>query len=307
MLIVHGGTPLEGEVTVRGAKNLVSKAMVAALLGTAAVCAVVTAACAILLVARRDAAAEMREIPGAGALAEGMWWVRTRPWGEPAVEFLVSLRPAWWIVRAGVVGVAIGSVTTTALGAVTFAAALAASIWLGRKSRADDVHGRGAVLVPAVNVGLAVGALIVCAALVSGARSSDIGYVSYEAGYHDGYNDSRYQPDSYYGTNGAIVDDGGLENIFAYGPDGELLHGVRLFDQAGNPIELDSFEGCYDEETDRMMPTAVSSPWGAHVYPRYSIEDDGYGNCTEPELNPPYGDRLPGMDQAEPESAEPGK
>src|SRR5690606_13468172 len=34
MLIVHGGTPLEGEVTVRGAKNLVSKAMVAALLGT---------------------------------------------------------------------------------------------------------------------------------------------------------------------------------------------------------------------------------------------------------------------------------
>ena len=34
MLIIHGGTPLEGEVTVRGAKNLVSKAMVAALLGT---------------------------------------------------------------------------------------------------------------------------------------------------------------------------------------------------------------------------------------------------------------------------------
>ncbi|MFC4334670.1 UDP-N-acetylglucosamine 1-carboxyvinyltransferase [Salininema proteolyticum] len=34
VLIVHGGAPLEGEVTVRGAKNLVSKAMVAALLGT---------------------------------------------------------------------------------------------------------------------------------------------------------------------------------------------------------------------------------------------------------------------------------
>ncbi|WP_100447120.1 UDP-N-acetylglucosamine 1-carboxyvinyltransferase [Glycomyces xiaoerkulensis] len=33
MLMIHGGTPLEGEVTVRGAKNLVSKAMVAALLG----------------------------------------------------------------------------------------------------------------------------------------------------------------------------------------------------------------------------------------------------------------------------------
>src|SRR3954452_22880762 len=29
----HGGNPLEGEVTVRGAKNLVSKAMVASLLG----------------------------------------------------------------------------------------------------------------------------------------------------------------------------------------------------------------------------------------------------------------------------------
>jgi UDP-N-acetylglucosamine 1-carboxyvinyltransferase len=33
VLTVHGGTPLQGEVSVRGAKNLVSKAMVASLLG----------------------------------------------------------------------------------------------------------------------------------------------------------------------------------------------------------------------------------------------------------------------------------
>jgi UDP-N-acetylglucosamine 1-carboxyvinyltransferase len=33
VLVVHGDTPLRGEVTVRGAKNLVSKAMVAAVLG----------------------------------------------------------------------------------------------------------------------------------------------------------------------------------------------------------------------------------------------------------------------------------
>jgi UDP-N-acetylglucosamine 1-carboxyvinyltransferase len=33
-LLVHGGTPLEGEIRVRGAKNLVPKAMVAALLGS---------------------------------------------------------------------------------------------------------------------------------------------------------------------------------------------------------------------------------------------------------------------------------
>src|SRR2546423_1155229 len=33
VLVVHGGTPLQGEIRVRGAKNLVSKAMVAALLG----------------------------------------------------------------------------------------------------------------------------------------------------------------------------------------------------------------------------------------------------------------------------------
>ncbi|BCJ36723.1 hypothetical protein Athai_42260 [Actinocatenispora thailandica] len=34
MLVVRGGTPLCGEIRVRGAKNLVSKAMVAALLGS---------------------------------------------------------------------------------------------------------------------------------------------------------------------------------------------------------------------------------------------------------------------------------
>lgn len=33
LLTIHGGKPLTGEVTVRGAKNLVPKAMVAALLG----------------------------------------------------------------------------------------------------------------------------------------------------------------------------------------------------------------------------------------------------------------------------------
>ena len=33
VLTVSGGVPLTGQITVRGAKNLVSKAMVAALLG----------------------------------------------------------------------------------------------------------------------------------------------------------------------------------------------------------------------------------------------------------------------------------
>src|SRR5438045_9752764 len=33
VLTVHGGAPLRGEIKVRGAKNLVSKAMVATLLG----------------------------------------------------------------------------------------------------------------------------------------------------------------------------------------------------------------------------------------------------------------------------------
>jgi len=33
VLVVHGGTPLQGQIRVRGAKNLVSKAMVAAVLG----------------------------------------------------------------------------------------------------------------------------------------------------------------------------------------------------------------------------------------------------------------------------------
>ena len=33
-LRIDGGTPLKGQVTVRGAKNLVPKAMVAALLGS---------------------------------------------------------------------------------------------------------------------------------------------------------------------------------------------------------------------------------------------------------------------------------
>ena len=32
-IVINGGTPLNGRITVRGAKNLATKAMVAALLG----------------------------------------------------------------------------------------------------------------------------------------------------------------------------------------------------------------------------------------------------------------------------------
>ncbi len=39
-LRIDGGTPLKGQVTVRGAKNLVPKAMVAALLGSTPQCCV---------------------------------------------------------------------------------------------------------------------------------------------------------------------------------------------------------------------------------------------------------------------------
>ncbi|NED95161.1 hypothetical protein G1H11_07515 [Phytoactinopolyspora alkaliphila] len=285
------------------------------LLGTAAVCAVIAAAGAALLVAHQEPAAELRLIPGAGALAAAMWWVRGRPWGEPAVEFVTSLRPAWWVVRAAVVGIAVAGITTLAMGAFSFVVALVASIWLGRKSRAQEMHGRAARLVPAANVALAVGALVVCAAIASGARPSDPEYVSYDAGYQDGYNDHLHQSSAHrtgdmteddwvplgndvaYGPDGELLHDEdwvSVENIFAYGPDGELLRDVRLFDQDGNPIELQPFGECYDEETDRTLLTTVTSPWGSHVYPRYSVEDDGYGGCTEPALKPPFGDRLPG-------------
>lgn len=255
----------------------------------------------LLWLARRaeDRGAELRNIPGAVLALKLERWFRQKPWGEPTLEYVLSLRPAWWAARAAALGVVVALMSTVGLGLAVFLGAVVGSIWLGRKTVAGEVRGgRLAVL------NLANGTALLATAIVIGTFAGNligqpIQYVSdpaYDDGGYAGEGD-YYDEVGYSEGEWSEGYDGELVNIFAYGPDGKLLTGVRLYDQHGRPLELpviDCYEGATPEES-----FVVLSPWGRNVYPRLSVSGSEHGDCGDERLEPPFGDRLPDVPGAE--------
>ncbi|NED99699.1 HAAS signaling domain-containing protein [Phytoactinopolyspora halotolerans] len=282
-----------------------------ALVGAATVSAVAAAACTGLLVAGRDPATELREIPGVGVAVRGYEKIRSEPWGGSAIGFVQSLGPAWWVLRAVIFGVLVARVTTVAMGAVAFLAALVPSVVLGLRTASGQIADGGRRAVYATNAALVVGGAAVSIGLVAETRMPAVDYVSYDAegaeydeGYHVGYNDAQRELNDGYGEvveeGGDVYVDHGVDtaeglagtNIFVYGPDGALLRDVMLFDEDGRPIELGTPGACVDGAVPGETFT-VPNPWGGHVYPRLTVEVGESGVCGEPRLDAPYGAQLP--------------
>ncbi|SDD22365.1 HAAS signaling domain-containing protein [Glycomyces harbinensis] len=144
----------------------------------------------------------------------------------PFLEFWKSLRPAWWVLRglagAGVVAVYVGN---SLLGAYLFSAVtlfwlavlslvlIWCSVRLGTRSTAWRPAGRWAL-----NLG---GLALLWVAAASALGSTYIGYD--------------------YVDDGAFVDEYGYygpEDVYPYSADGELLTGVYLLDEYGNPLYI---------------------------------------------------------------------
>jgi hypothetical protein len=109
-------------------------------------CAIVVTALAEWMLARRrsvDPISALRELPDAQRLESGLEALRARPLGAATVDFAVSLRPAWWLLRAWVgfrlFMFALGAqlafpAPRTPVAVVVLAAAVVASVWLGRRT-----------------------------------------------------------------------------------------------------------------------------------------------------------------------------
>ncbi len=150
------------------------------------------------------------------SLAEqpGIGWVRRE--GH-------ALAPAWWVIRGAVGGLFIGwlvlglgglhlvTVLLVGLGVVV-------SVWLGRQVRA----GAGAGLRVLSAIGTVLAVLI---GLGLWANAGPGGAEPYES-----YADPYPQELAYRGET--------VQNLYAYGPDGRRIEGVRLYDQRGNAIEV---------------------------------------------------------------------
>jgi hypothetical protein len=253
----------------------------------ALVSGVVSIAAAFLLVTgRADPVAELRQVPTAPLLAQVEEWVRSMPWGRPAIELVASLRPAWWVARAAALGLLAALLAgSIPFGLAVFLVALVGSVWLGRRTAAGAVRGPRLLAVQVGNAALAIAGLVVATTAVGFVAGDRVQYV--DGGYD-------YPGPGFYDENGAQI-----TNIFPYGADGTLLENVRLYDQDGHPIDLGWTEECYDGS---YMGTSFTAPnpWGDHVFPRLTVGfDDMTGLCSDPVLEPPFGERLPGTQPTE--------
>jgi hypothetical protein len=186
-----------------------------------------------------------------------------------ASEFLVLLRPAWWVLRGYLVAMVvawtldsggqpigllprIGGSEVVAL--VLLGGSVWASIWLGRRSLR---------LAPGLRYALWAGSAVLVLVAMSGFLNADS---STRGSY---YSDVNYT-DPY----------GHIQDVFVYDRQGRLVEGARMFDQNGQPIRLGS-PYCYDpaQEFSDSRPAA---------------DENAYPYCAE---NAPF--RLPGPAAAE--------
>ncbi len=242
-------------------------------------------------------------------------WFAATPARSGFRDFMLSLRPLWWVTRA-IVLVWIGlivighpvanGVPLSFPALVLYVAATVVSVQWGRGKwlpRNWLRHLRTAASIAAVLLVLPVAATL-ANALLSPA------YVD------DGYYGPEYSPGLH--TNGEQV-----TNIFAYDCAGELLDGIRLYDQNGTPLTttlIDPYAGGermapdqWNEQTNEQLvmnfnPLATDSgEW--NVYPLTASEYSEYtGEPRAPEVVVPPRDAIAPLVQECPvPTSEPGE
>jgi hypothetical protein len=172
--------------------------------------------------ARQPAAAWSHAVALARRAARSPVWLEV-------LRLASELRPAWWLLRAYLLVIAVallfglpgaGRLLPGRLGllqVVVTLAAVVASVILGRRSRSWKLPVRRGMLIAN-----GVLALLALPLLTSASRAN---YVPGDQGNYPGVN--------------SVYAGAPLLNIFPYSSDGKPLHGVLLYDQDGNPVTVD--------------------------------------------------------------------
>lgn len=193
--------------------------------------------------------------------------LRARPAVAATVDFLLSLRPAWWLLRAVVVFETItvlvrGTwVNLDLLGLILLTACVVVSVQWGRGRWAAN---RG---LRATRFVTSVGAAVMLPILALGAINAYTEYQYYSTGIQT----------VGYATQPGLTSDGSrVRNIFVYDSAGQPLTGVQLFDQDGRPLATVGQDGLsYDWQEDEYFfggggPVPVSET-GPGLQPVWNI------------------------------------
>jgi hypothetical protein len=202
-------------------------------------------------------------------------------------EFLLLLRPAWWVLRGYLVAMVLAWLLddsgqplgllpriggSEVVAALLLVSAVLGSVWLGRRS---------AGLTRWPRYALWSGTVVLVLVALGGFLNAD----SSSRG-------SNYQDVAFGAAPFAVpyADGSPVEDVYAYDSEGRLLTGVRLFDQDGRPIRL-SERWCPDQAPgngldpapggfDRNELSAPTAPaGGTGVYP-YCPASPPFGGLT---------------------------
>lgn len=202
--------------------------------------------------------------------------LRAHPAGAAAIDFLIALRPLWWVFRGWAIGMWIGSslfggwapIPESAGGWLVMLGLIVASVQLGRGRWLPRQWMRRAFL--AVNI-----VMVIATPFILGWAGNAL--ENMKNAYYYGSGETWYP--------GSLNLDGRqIDNIFAYDAEGNPIERVQLFDQDGNPLDLvantgEPFWGTMDG---RMVVPSGDVPGrpGWNVYPLQqtdwdSFDDDG--------------------------------
>lgn len=185
-------------------------------------------------------------------------------------DFLVSLRPLWWVFRAAVVTALIVNVTRpgwwTPINGLTVLlgiAALVVSVQFGRGRWLPFAWMRGLLLV--VNV-----ILVICTPFMVAGVATAVNNSWYSATYANEPSDLS--------RSGLLENGNQVANIFAYDAQGNPLTDVQLFDQDGKPLNIagDPSAAFSDLQGNGMLtvPDAeVPGRLGWNVFPLDQVSD----------------------------------
>ncbi|NGY57730.1 hypothetical protein G7043_02155 [Lentzea sp. NEAU-D13] len=191
---------------------------------------------------------------------------------ERALAYLRSLQPAWWLARAGLLGLgAVLLASRDILGFLFVAAIAVVSVYAGPRAKTD----RRWLWFSLPASALAVGLLF----QVIDTTADNLAY----------NNRSVYQQ---------VPSMPQYENIYAYDENGKLLTNVLLYDEDGNPINAPrQYYGCSGDDPQPMIP--------ANRYPRPKIDYEN-GTCytVAPDVSAPSSteDTPPSSSDAAPSS-----
>lgn len=175
--------------------------------------------------------------------------LRARAWWPPVEDFLMALRPVWWVARAWVVfqltvnlgGVRPDWLPANALELVWFLMLVVVSVHWGRGRWELPPRWRR---LPRLVSWVAAIALLPVTVWLHGSAGVEVYYGSPQ---------TVYEPTA---MDGVVVDGMQVSNLFVYDAEGNPLEGVQIFDDRGRPVRT-----TYDEGWDQWMMPGDEMPW----------------------------------------------